>query len=275
MPTFYVIKESGPVDSLRGADGRGLAAMVAKHASTSTLSLPVEAEEAKTAGNAAFAKGEYYKAIEHYSRAIELAQESAVLYGNRALAYIKLAKSPDVPKEERQKLRPKALEDAIRATQKDERWGKGWVRMAEATLLAIDEEGSAGVAERLRQEGLREGLAGAEEALHNAVRLSEGKVKFGRVWHLQSSDRCLTRRRRGAKDVEGRSDSIASVVVARRMELKKNGRCIHLDTYSCFPSIKTSMSVPPELRYQSHDSCAVIVVRRPDQYLGGYVADEW
>ncbi|KAI0765223.1 thioredoxin-like protein [Fomes fomentarius] len=188
MPTFYAIKESGPVDSVRGANDRGLAAMVAKHASTSTPSLPVEAEKAKAAGNAAFAKGEYYKAIEHYSRAIELAQESAILYGNRALAYIKLAKSPDVPKEERQKLIPKALQDAVWATQKDERWGKGWVRMAEATLLSIDEEGSAGVTERLRQEGLRKGLAGAEQALHHAVELSEGKVKIGKVSHLQSSD---------------------------------------------------------------------------------------
>ncbi|RDX46147.1 thioredoxin-domain-containing protein [Lentinus brumalis] len=175
MPTFYVIRESGPVDSLQGADPRGLAAMVAKHASAPAL--PADAEKAKSEGNAAFANGDYARAVEHYSRAIELAPKSAVLYGNRALAYIKLIKSPDVPKEERQKLRPKAIQDAQRATTLDERWAKGWVRMGEAMILAGDEEGNEGVAEHLRAEGRKVTLEGALEALENAVGLGEGKVK--------------------------------------------------------------------------------------------------
>ena len=177
MPTFYAIKESGPVDSIRGANTQGLVAMVAKHASAPAL--PAEAEKAKTEGNAAFAKGEYQRAIECYTGAIEAAPQSAVLYGNRALAYIKLAKSPGVTREEREEARTKALQDAIHATTKDDRWGKGWVRMAEALLLSVDEEGREGVAEHLQSEGLKKALDGAEEALQNAVGLSEGKVKAG------------------------------------------------------------------------------------------------
>ncbi|RPD52413.1 thioredoxin-domain-containing protein [Lentinus tigrinus ALCF2SS1-7] len=175
MPTFYTIRESGPVDSLQGADPRGLAAMVAKHASAPTL--PAEAEKAKSEGNAAFAKGDYHRAVEHYSRAIEVAPKSAVLYGNRALAYIKLIRSPDVPKEDRQKLRPKAIQDAHTATALDERWAKGWVRMGEAAILAGDEEGNESVAEHLRAEERKKALEGAEKAFENAVRFGEGKVK--------------------------------------------------------------------------------------------------
>ncbi|KAI0747126.1 thioredoxin-domain-containing protein [Daedaleopsis nitida] len=184
MPTFYVIRESGPVDSVRGADSRGLAAMVAKHASSppnmpSGPALPAEAEKAKTEGNTAFARGEYERAIEHYSRAIEVAPKSAVLYGNRALAYIKLIKSGAPTKEERQLLRPKAVKDARQATVLDERWGKGWVRMAEALLLTADEEENESVKEEARQETVKKCLEGVESALENAIGLSEGKVKAG------------------------------------------------------------------------------------------------
>ena len=178
MPTFYAIRESGPVDSLQGADPRGLAAMVAKHAAAAAL--PAEAEKAKSEGNATFAKGDYARAVEHYSRAIEIAPKSAVLYGNRALAYIKLIRSPDVPKEERQKLRPKAIQDAQWATTLDERWAKGWVRMGEALILAGDEEANEAVAEDLRAEGRKKTLEGAQEALENAVGIGEGKVKAGK-----------------------------------------------------------------------------------------------
>ena len=149
MPTFVVIRESGVVDMLRGADPRGLSAMVAKHASVPPAPagppLPAEAEKAKMEGNTAFAAGEYEKAVEHYSRAIELAPKSAVLYGNRAFAYIKLVKSSVPSKEERQKLRQNAISDAVQATTIDSKWAKGWVRMAEALVLATDEEGSEGV----------------------------------------------------------------------------------------------------------------------------------
>ncbi|TBU45452.1 thioredoxin-domain-containing protein [Dichomitus squalens] len=181
MPTFVVIRESGVVDMLRGADPRGLSAMVAKHASASSAPagppLPAEAEKAKMEGNTAFAAGEYEKAIDSYSRAIGLAPKSAVLYGNRAFAYIKLIKSGIPSKEERQKLRQKAISDAVQATAIDDKWAKGWVRMAEALVLATDEEGTQDVGEERRPEGLRKALEGAVQALENAIGLSEGKVK--------------------------------------------------------------------------------------------------
>ena len=177
MPTFVVIKESGVVDTLRGADPRGLLAMVARHAAVPAL--PAEAEQAKAEGNKAFAAGEYARAAECYSRAIAAAPKAAVLYGNRALAYIKLVQSPDTPKAERQALRPKAIQDANSATALDERWAKGWVRVAEALVLSGDEEGNESVAEELRPEARRKTLEGAQEALENAIGLGEGKVKTG------------------------------------------------------------------------------------------------
>ena len=188
MPTFVVIRESGVVDMLRGADPRGLSAMVVKHASAPPApagpQLPAEAEKAKTEGNAAFAAGEYERAVENYSRAIELAPKSAVLYSNRALAYIKLIKSGVPPKEERQKLRAKLMSDAHKATTLDERWAKGWVRLAEAMVLSCDEEGIEGMKEEKQGEGRRITLEGAQEALENAVGLSEGKVKVGEFWQV-------------------------------------------------------------------------------------------
>lgn len=158
--------------------------MVAKHASAPSPPagppLPSEAEKAKTEGNTAFARGEYQKAIESYSRAIDLAPKSAVLYGNRALAYVKLIKSGVPQKEERQKLRPKLVSDAHQATTLDERWAKGWVRMAEAFVLAGDEEGNESVKEEKWVEGRRMSLEGAQSALENAIGLGEGKVKAGK-----------------------------------------------------------------------------------------------
>ena len=185
MLTFVVIRETGVVDMLRGADPRGLSAMVAKHASAPPVPagppLPAEAEKAKVEGNAAFAKGEYQSAIESYTRAIDIAPNSAVLYGNRALAYIKLIKSGVPCKEERQMLRPKLASDAHKAMTLDERWAKGWVRMAEALVLACDEEGIEGVKEEKQTEVRRASLEGAQSALENAIGLGEGKVKAGEL----------------------------------------------------------------------------------------------
>ncbi|KAL1741366.1 thioredoxin-domain-containing protein [Schizophyllum fasciatum] len=178
MPTFYAIVNGQPADSLRGADARGLAAMVAKHASAPPL--PAAAEAAKAAGNAAFGAGEYAAAAEHYARAIEAAPRSAVLRANRAYAHIKRVRDPATPVEVRKQLRAQAVGDATEATRLDERWGKGWVRLAEAMMLAGDEEGMEDVAEDKRAEGTRHMLAAAEEALHNAINLSDGKVKAGK-----------------------------------------------------------------------------------------------
>lgn len=180
MPTFLVIKESGEVGRVRGADRSALTAMVSSHASTvpsSDASKPTEADRAKAEGNAAFAAGRYAEAINHYSRAIELAPRSAVLYGNRAFAYIKLIQSPDTSKKERMALRPKAIQDAHNATTFDEMWAKGWIRMAEALMLAGDEEAMESVVEGKRLEGRMSTLEGAREALEKAIGLSDGNIR--------------------------------------------------------------------------------------------------
>jgi thiol-disulfide isomerase/thioredoxin len=182
MPTFLVIKESGVADMVRGANRPGLAAMVSSHTSAaapSGSSQPTDAEKAKIDGNAAFAAGQYAKAVDHYSRAIKLAPRSAVLHGNRAFAYIKLIQSSDTPKKERQALRPKALQDAQNATTFDEGWAKGWIRMAEALLLAGDEEAMESTPAAKRAEGRMATLEGAQKALENAIGLSDGNVRAG------------------------------------------------------------------------------------------------
>ncbi|KAL1728049.1 hypothetical protein EV714DRAFT_286067 [Schizophyllum commune] len=158
-----------------------------------TLAIPVEADIAKAQGNGAFAVGDYTKAAAHYSRAIELAPKWAVPRANRALAYIKLIGEEGTegdlrtgtPKAQSNqlrpranklrpranKLRPRAMEDAYMATILDERWGKGWVRLAQVMLMEVEVEEKEG-----REEGVSKMLEGAQAALHNAVGLSEGRV---------------------------------------------------------------------------------------------------
>ena len=71
MPTFLVIRNGDVADTLRGADARGLAAMVARHAAVPPLS--PAADEARAAGNAAFAAGDLAAAAAHYTRGLEVA----------------------------------------------------------------------------------------------------------------------------------------------------------------------------------------------------------
>ncbi|KAF9009299.1 thioredoxin-like protein [Hymenopellis radicata] len=145
MPTFFAIKSGKPVDSLRGADPNGLKAMITKHA-----------EAAKVKGNKAFAAGDWTGAVEAYTEALKHAPKSPQLYGNRSLAYLKMG-TPES--------RPKAMQDALFATNLDDQWGKGWTRVGDVMLAAaeLDTMGS--------QEGLLKGLQGAEEAYQNAVDL--------------------------------------------------------------------------------------------------------
>jgi len=127
----------------------------------------------------AFTTGDYESAISHYTTALEHAPQSAVLHANRSISYLKLALQKQVSGDKDGKdLRPKALQDAVKATELDERWAKGWVRMAEALLAAGEDDSS--VAPENRAEGRKKLLEGAEESLHNAVRLAtESKIKLG------------------------------------------------------------------------------------------------
>ncbi|KAJ3862547.1 thioredoxin-domain-containing protein [Lentinula novae-zelandiae] len=205
MPTFVVIKrppgEEGAasatgkgvvVEKLQGADPQGLARITNTHASRayappSTLQTPA-AEKAKDLGNDLFKKRQYAAAVEEYSKAIALSPDSGVLYANRALGYYKWIQSKREgadSAEARNALRVKQMQDGLKVTNMEERWGKGWVRLAEALLESGCEESLENVAEDKRSEGRRASLEGAEEALTNAIQLSEGKVKIGEfVLHI-------------------------------------------------------------------------------------------
>jgi len=55
-----------------------------------------------------------------YSEAIGVAPTSAILYGNRSAALLKAGRVQE------------AVADGLKATELDEKWGKGWYRYAEA-----------------------------------------------------------------------------------------------------------------------------------------------
>ncbi|KZV71730.1 thioredoxin-like protein [Peniophora sp. CONT] len=182
MPTFMAIQEGNVVDSLRGADPRGLASMVEKLKVAATT-LPAEAEKAKAEGNKAFSAKDYKIAITHYTTAIDKAPRSAVLHANRAYSYLKLsedgASRAATPGSEYSavRLRQKALQDAMLVTDLDERWGKGWYRLAEVLNAVRQDASGEDVAPEKREEGARVSRDGVIEALENAVGLSDGKVK--------------------------------------------------------------------------------------------------
>ncbi|KAE9405278.1 thioredoxin-like protein [Gymnopus androsaceus JB14] len=195
MPTFIVIKrtpggdEKGKgevVETLKGADPHGLATITNTHASRayapSTTLSSREAEKAKDLGNELFKKRQYAPAVEAYSKAIELYPDSAVLYANRALAYYKWIHSNREGADTidgRMDLRRKLVADGNKITTMEERWGKGWVRMAEAMLETLSEEFLQGYeTEDARVEGKKLALEAVESALLNAIDLSEGKSKL-------------------------------------------------------------------------------------------------
>jgi Lon protease-like protein len=76
----------------------------------------------KEQGNQAFSKENYSEAIECYSKALLLDPKNAVLYSNRAAAYIKL------------KDYEKALEDSETALSLDPKWSKAYLRKGTALL---------------------------------------------------------------------------------------------------------------------------------------------
>ncbi|KAI5899148.1 thioredoxin-like protein [Schizophyllum commune H4-8] len=194
LPFFWLFSGGLPVDGMMGSDARSLRELAARRFSVPDIhnpgvdaTIPVDADVAKAQGNAAFAMGDYGQAAAHYTRAVELAPGWAVPRANRAYAHMKLVegagtgvsdtgteegqRDTGAPKDLRNELRLRAMEDAYVATRLDERWGKGWVRLAQAMLMEAEVEGREG-----REEGVRKMLEGAQEALYNAVGLSEGRV---------------------------------------------------------------------------------------------------
>ena len=76
-------------------------------------------------------------------------------------------------------LRKNALQDAMLVTELDERWGKGWYRLAEVLNAVRQDASSEDVAPEKREEGAHISRDAVLEALENAVNLSDGKVKAG------------------------------------------------------------------------------------------------
>ncbi|KAI0707553.1 thioredoxin-like protein [Cerioporus squamosus] len=182
MPTFYTIKEDGPVDSVQGADRSALRDMVEKHATRPSAvhhpPLPDKAERLKGEGNAAFAEGNYVQAFLCYSRALDVAPGSAVLHVNRAHTLMKMVKMEGTTKTDRNKYRRKALEDCLVAIPLDDgKWGKAWLRLAEATLLNTEEEAIEEFPITQRATKRKEKIGAVGEALQAAIAHSEGKIK--------------------------------------------------------------------------------------------------
>jgi len=150
MPTFVTIKAGKVVDSLKGADPNGLKSLVARHAGPNPPipPLPDDAEAGKAAGNILFQARQFSEALEKYTEAIQLAPNSAQLYANRSLTYLKI--SPPSPS--------LALTDAKRAVELQPDWAKGLVRLGDAYLASNQE-------------------ADAAKAYAEAIQKAEGLVK--------------------------------------------------------------------------------------------------
>ena len=72
-----------------------------------------EAQKFKALGNTAFQEGNFYEAIEHFTKAIELNPSDHIFYSNRSGAYASL------------KQYSKALEDAEKCVELKSDWAKG------------------------------------------------------------------------------------------------------------------------------------------------------
>lgn len=116
-----------------------------------------------------------------------------MLRANRAYSYLKLSEEEQsrtaLPGTEQSSvmLRQKAFQDAMLATDLDERWGKGWYRLAEVLNAVRQDASSEDVAAEKREEGSRVSRDAVIEALENAVGLSDGKVKAGKFNHESST----------------------------------------------------------------------------------------
>lgn len=93
---------------------------MATEATPETVDSPAEA--LKKLGNEAFGKKEFETAIKHYTEAIKLDGENATFYSNRSACYASLKKWTE------------ALEDALQCVSKDQKFIKGYLRLATAQM---------------------------------------------------------------------------------------------------------------------------------------------
>jgi tetratricopeptide (TPR) repeat protein len=125
--------------------------------------------EAKRKGNAAFAAGEFAKAVKQFTMAIRMDKTNHVLFSNRSAAHAGLGRYED------------ALADAERCVRMSPKWGKGYGRKG-AALTGLGQGGEAvkaylaGLAVEPESESLRAGLAEAKAAIRRA------QARYEEMW---------------------------------------------------------------------------------------------
>ncbi|KZV71728.1 hypothetical protein PENSPDRAFT_650430 [Peniophora sp. CONT] len=182
LPTFVGTYDGVSFHKVQGKNRRAVANMV-DELKKAAWKMPPEAEQDKADGNKAFAEKEYKSAIAHYSAAITKAPRTAVLYSNRAISYLKLseedAASAEHPDSEwhPKRCRGKAFGDACSVIDLDVRWGKAWVRYAQAMIAGQQDVLDADMAPELKAERVRFVRDGAIAMLGQAAIMSEGKFR--------------------------------------------------------------------------------------------------
>ena len=111
---------------------------------------------AKAAGNEAFGRGEYARAVEAYTTAIAGCDWDRALYANRSAAALAMGEVED------------ALRDAAACVRADETWAKGYYRLGCALMAAFESEKAVAV--------LMKGLELAPESVDMRERLEEARA---------------------------------------------------------------------------------------------------
>ena len=89
----YFVSPNGATNGYKVANGKKLKSGAAKSPANAAgcEEIPAKALELKARGNEAFIKQQFWSAVNLYNSAIAIAPNSAILYANRAAAYIKRA----------------------------------------------------------------------------------------------------------------------------------------------------------------------------------------
>lgn len=127
-----------------------------------------EAAGLKKQGNDHYQAGEYAKALDAYSRSIELNPQEHTTYSNRSAAYLKLGNSA-----------AEALADAVRCVELAPTWAKGYSRQASALqeLKRWDEAVAA------CQRGLKESSGDGLKKMIEEVRVRQFSSSLLGTWH--------------------------------------------------------------------------------------------
>jgi tetratricopeptide (TPR) repeat protein len=181
--------------------------------------------EAKRKGNAAFAAGEFAKAVKQFTMAIRMDKTNHVLFSNRSAAHAGLGRYED------------ALADAERCVRMSPKWGKGYGRKG-AALTGLGQGGEAvkaylaGLAVEPESESLRAGLAEAKAAIRRA------QARYEEMWGKDAPAGSA------AEGAEGASDAPASV--EEKTETVRDAPAgIPIPTNASSPPSPPSGALPP------------------------------